>query len=333
MDFLKSEKDKRHLDFSLHNPDGSFIENNILQTFRKRLLDILENHNPVEKLEDIKDFPDYNDPPEIGNERIYDRFEKINNLLPAIEHFMKSIVENKKPPEQYKVFNALILAIKVHIDAPNRKEGQPVIGHVIEVAQNIIDTYSIYDTDSIIAALLHDTIEDNPEYLMKRMMHYSQEAQSENISRSALNHIMSLFGKDISLLVERTTKPNFEPLIKAQKGLGRKVSESDIKSTLYKDFIHDTLQHPKALIVKFSDFEINALDMLQRDMPDSPQKTHQMLKYYAAFPEFISAFKNLSKDHPLFAYRDKILEKITDAQFGYEYYFRRNNIEFKKIQE
>ena len=73
-----------------------------------------------------------------------------------------------KEKDQIQIFNALILAIKIHIDEKNRLEGQPVIGHVLEVAFRLLDTYNIKDKDILISALLHDSIEDNPVYLAEK---------------------------------------------------------------------------------------------------------------------------------------------------------------------
>lgn len=57
-----------------------------------------------------------------------------------------------------------------------RQSGEPYIVHPISVAQNIIDMH-VYDTDTICAALLHDTIEDAPDEF-----HFTKETLAEMIN-------------------------------------------------------------------------------------------------------------------------------------------------------
>ena len=59
--------------------------------------------------------------------------------------------------EQNKVKHALILSEEAHSNQL-RKSGDPFITHPLEVAKNL--TSIKLDADSIVAGLLHDTLED-----------------------------------------------------------------------------------------------------------------------------------------------------------------------------
>lgn len=86
------------------------------------------------------------------------------------------------PYDMGKILGAFDFANAAH-DGQLRKSGEPYISHPVEVAK-ILLTYDC-DTDSIVAALLHDTVED---------------------CGIALEEIKKNFGSDVSSLVDGVTK-------------------------------------------------------------------------------------------------------------------------------
>ena len=82
-----------------------------------------------------------------------------------------------KHADEDALARAYVLASKVHHDQ-RRESGEPYFYHPTSVAQ-ILTEYKM-DADTIIAALLHDTVEDTP---------------------TAYEDIEMLFGKDIANLV------------------------------------------------------------------------------------------------------------------------------------
>ncbi len=74
----------------------------------------------------------------------------------TIEEFLEYI-QNYSEEEQAQIKKAYELAKKLHADQ-KRDSGEPYIIHPINVAYNVACT--VADTDSICAALLHDTLED-----------------------------------------------------------------------------------------------------------------------------------------------------------------------------
>jgi len=78
--------------------------------------------------------------------------------------------------------HAIDIATKAH-DGQKRKSGEPYIIHPLSVASTLIDWGM--DIDSVIAGVLHDTVEDTD---------------------TSLSSLESLFGKDVSFLVDGVTK-------------------------------------------------------------------------------------------------------------------------------
>lgn len=105
--------------------------------------------------------------------------EPIDKLLNKVNKYIES---DKVVLDVDAIKLALEFIIKHHADQ-KRHSGEPYYYHPIEVAYITIDYYC--DTDSIIAALLHDIVEDT------------------NIS---LNQLGFLFGDNVLYLVDKLTK-------------------------------------------------------------------------------------------------------------------------------
>ncbi|HEY8886379.1 MAG TPA: RelA/SpoT family protein [Candidatus Microsaccharimonas sp.] len=78
--------------------------------------------------------------------------------------------------------HAIDIASKAH-DGQKRKSGEPYIIHPLSVASTLIDWGM--DIDSVLAGVLHDTVED---------------------TETTLEQLETLFGKDVSFLVDGVTK-------------------------------------------------------------------------------------------------------------------------------
>src|ERR1022692_2324963 len=68
-------------------------------------------------------------------------------------------VEVASFPEQEKPRLNQALAARLH--AADRRDREPYLNHLLRVGIRIISHYGVHDADVIIAALLHDAVEDN----------------------------------------------------------------------------------------------------------------------------------------------------------------------------
>ena len=106
-----------------------------------------------------------------------------HRLLP-IEKVLEILAGNGKKYDFDKIKRAYLYAEEMH-EGQMRQSGEPYITHPIAVAE-IVASLGL-DTDSICAAFLHDTVEDNPD-------------------KTDIGKITELFGEDVALLVDGVTK-------------------------------------------------------------------------------------------------------------------------------
>lgn len=107
-----------------------------------------------------------------------------NPNLKPIEQLIKLLAESGKKYDLDKIERAYLYAEEMHA-GQMRQSGEPYITHPIAVAE-IVASLGL-DTDSICAAFLHDTVEDNPD-------------------KTDIGKIKELFGEDVALLVDGVTK-------------------------------------------------------------------------------------------------------------------------------
>ena len=107
-----------------------------------------------------------------------------NKNIIDLQAFLTGLAELNPNYDIEKIRIAYLYAEEIH-SGQFRKSGEAYISHPIEVA-NIVASLEL-DTDSICAALLHDTIEDHPE-------------------KASLQDIKQRFGQDVADLVDGLTK-------------------------------------------------------------------------------------------------------------------------------
>lgn len=107
-----------------------------------------------------------------------------NRTSTNIDMLLSLLEKSGKKYDLAKITSAYEYAKRVH-EGQMRKSGDPYITHPIAVAE-IVASLGL-DTDSIVAAFLHDTIEDQPD-------------------RANLKEIGQLFGPDVAMLVDGLTK-------------------------------------------------------------------------------------------------------------------------------
>lgn len=133
---------------------------------------------------------------------------------------------------------ALRLAERLH-EADKRANGEPYLGHVLRVAIRIVsaDHYRVTDVDVLVAAVLHDSVEDHTEAIASDT---TLDAQA-----TAFGVLERHFGPRCSRLVRAVTNPPRVPGVDCHQQ--------------YRQHLESSLaEHPWARVIKASDLTDNA---------------------------------------------------------------------------
>src|ERR1022692_4831183 len=106
-----------------------------------------------------------------------------------------SFSEQDKP----RLNQALDLAARLH--AADRRDREPYLNHLLRVGIRIISHYGVHDADVIIAALLHDAVED----------HAAELTGGRDDQAAALAVIAGQFGPRVAGMVGAVTNPPYAP--------------------------------------------------------------------------------------------------------------------------
>lgn len=136
-----------------------------------------------------------------------------------IENIVEKFIENHPDGDPTLIQKAYVFSSMMH-EYQKRKSGQPYIVHPLNVAYTIASIR--LDEQSIVAALLHDVVED---------------------TETTVHKIVELFGKDVSLLVDGLTKlSSLENLEKSER-----------QAANFKKLLIAMAEDPRVLIIKLAD--------------------------------------------------------------------------------
>lgn len=174
---------------------------------------------------------------------------------------------------------AIDLAAYLHRTQRRRNRGDlpkdPYVNHPLRNALRLM-RYGVSDADIIIAAILHDTLEDC-EAELARMAGYS-EGDSIDPYHYALAYLQSKFGVAVTELVEAVSNPPYPAsMTKAEK------------RAEYIQRVTEEIKDPRVWLVKFSDWVDNAAG-LYHNVGGTGMVQHLTAKYLPLADEFQRTF-------------------------------------------
>jgi HD domain len=186
--------------------------------------------------------------------------------------------------ERQRLAGALELAARLH--AGDRRQNEPYLNHPLRVAIRIMSHYGIRDPDVIVAALLHDAVED-----------HAAELAPDGRTESALSVLAERFGPRVAELVAAVTNPEWDP------GRDRHVQ--------YREHVAASLDRsPWARVIKASDFTDNGAGLLYTTGPRVPDLADKYAQLVPVLRELINR-----PDTPLDRRaRRRVLEQLDRAE-------------------
>ncbi|MFM2414578.1 MAG: hypothetical protein RI911_271 [Candidatus Parcubacteria bacterium] len=202
-----------------------------------------------------------------------------------------SVIDSKdfSDTERERIDNAYHLAMRLHAQQNARSDG-PYTHHILRVSIRVARTAGT-TADCIVAALLHDAVEDQP-YALSLLM---RRRNGERVDRVA--RFQELFGEPVQDIVMLLTKK--------PRRLGHKKPE-------YREFILGLVTDERALLVKISDFLDNALGILEKP----PELRGRLArKWEPVVPLLIMALKHLKHEHGILnaATRQRLTAELEEA--------------------
>ena len=159
-----------------------------------------------------------------------------SGLLERFDIEMQTLDE----PSQEQLEKALSFVSELHLK--DTRSTEPYLNHLLRVCMRLKIYYKIEDVDILVAALLHDSVEDHAQDIIGADL-----GSEEKNKEAALEIISQLFNTNVSELVRDVTNPEFD-------------DDRDIMEIEYLEHLEDLTENgkPGSVLIKLSDFTDNA---------------------------------------------------------------------------
>jgi hypothetical protein len=204
-----------------------------------------------------------------------------NNLINKVNLFIadnQNYTPGEKEGYKRKIEEAINLALEIHKDQRPRPDG-PYINHILRVSQRIVEDFGIKDPELVIAALLHDSVEDQAKKLAQFVT--GMEAASER--EKALLFIKNTFGQRVERIVSKLSNPGLE---------GQSLSAEE-ENVIYEEHVKEAIKDIDVLPVKLADFLDNTLNWETVEDRLRFRWSKKYLPVMEIFLEKIDAAKNI----------------------------------------
>jgi hypothetical protein len=174
---------------------------------------------------------------------------------PGLRARLMAEIEPFAAPDRARAERALAAAARVH--APDRRQHEPYLSHLLRVAIRIIHYYRVTDPEVVCAALLHDAVEDHPVELAAALG-AAGAGGGVPPRDAALAALADQFSPRVADLVAAVTNPDYER--------GRSEHEQ------YREHVAESLAaSPWARVIKVSDFTDNGVGLIYTSGPVVPR--------------------------------------------------------------
>lgn len=214
------------------------------------------------------------------------------------------------------ITRAFYFCVENHKDTA-RKSGYPYYTHPLNVTLILLREFSIHDTASIAASLLHDTIED-----------------VENVSESEIAH---LFGQDVAEIVQAVTKIsndkigtssqniNWDELDSAQKTELKHKLKAGTHRKLFLALVRDI----RVILIKLADRLHNLRTLHYLSLPKQKEISLETLNFYIPITHRLGLMKiKMELENRSFYYSDKSAYEAIRAALNEK---RRDFIDYIKV--
>ena len=216
-----------------------------------------------------------------------------------------------------RIFDALELMVKLHGKQKARPDGTPYIEHPLAVASQVLEAMANKDPDVVVAALLHDAVEDQADQLMHHVS-VSPAREGEEKTQLALDAIEERTqSARVRRLISGLTNPDFDTLLE-QQGIQARTDDAGqaayfaARNALYAEHVRSVIRDPDVGVIKLCDLAANALTL--DAIPEAPTRARLLTKYTPVMGIMLDRLRETA--NPLNITQQKrgeLLVRFTDA--------------------
>ena len=206
------------------------------------------------------------------------------------------------------VLAARDISFCVHFRQADRPDGEPYINHPLEVTLVCANEYCLTNGEALKAALLHDSVEDQPDVLIQLLG--GTVSGGVNLQDEALRLIGERFGKRVREMVAHLTNPDYREMALQAQMSGDPRGELELKRLFYKQHFLDILERdPEAFLIKLADFSRNAFELSR--LPKGDKLNSLRAKYAPVILALVEKLKEVpDQGHLLTPWRDDLRAKL-----------------------
>lgn len=192
---------------------------------------------------------------------------------------MNGVIETHALGDAARIMDALQIATYLHIEQRRKnRQGMPITPYIEHPLRNTIRLHRMgcYDTDILIAALLHDTVEDCAVRIVRDYCGEDPDSMTlDELRERCYTWLTERFNARVATTVRNVTNP---PL---PKGLTKPE-----KQELYREHVRAVITLDEdTFLVKFSDFDDNASSLPYNNTPENKGMVVSMAKKYLPLVE------------------------------------------------
>jgi (p)ppGpp synthase/HD superfamily hydrolase len=160
-------------------------------------------------------------------------------------------IESEAFPDAERLMLARAERVASRLHAEDRRVREPYVNHLLRVAIRIIRHYQVRDPEVVVAALLHDAVEDHPDDLWDLA---GDDERGQGPRSASLAVLGRAFSPRVAELIDAVTNPAYDP-------------ERD-KQEQYREHVVASLEaNPWARVIKLSDFTDNGVGIIHTTGP------------------------------------------------------------------
>jgi (p)ppGpp synthase/HD superfamily hydrolase len=208
------------------------------------------------------------------------------------------------------VIAALELMVELHIDQARRPDGTLYIEHPLAVASQVLDAMVYKDPEVVIAALLHDAVENQAAKLARGRPSSAGKSRTLLALEAIEEYTQSARVKD---MVAGLSNPDFAVHL-AYQGIEKGVNEQMYtlaRNALYAEHVSQAIRDPDRALIKLFDLVANALTL--DAIPDVTTRTRLLRKYVPVLAIMLDRLQETARPLNITAHRrEQLLTRLSD---------------------